>query len=103
MQVQEDVHDFLHMLELRHGVKLPPGRNPNIRFMAHLWEPLRVLPKPLLMYLTSEAVGLATDAALRVMGFKLHRCQVLRMKAAVLRHPGFAACSYRKTDRLICL
>ena len=68
---------FLHMLEQRHGVKLPPGRNPNIQFMAHLWEPLRVLPKPLLMYLTSEAVGLATDAALWAMGFKVHRCQVL--------------------------
>ena len=76
-QIQGDVDDFLQMLEQRHGVKLPPGRNPDIQFMAHLWEPLRVLPKPLLMYLTSEAMGLATDAALWAMGFKMHRCQVL--------------------------
>ena len=67
----------MSMLELRHCVSLPPGRNPDLSFMANLWEPLRVLQKPLLMYLTSEAVGVCTDAALWAMGFKCRRCQVL--------------------------
>ena len=92
------------MLELRHDLKIPaggallhscslwrsrhcvlahpshalPGRNPHLQFMACAWEDLRVLPKPLLMYLVAEAVGLCTDMTLWAMGFKLMRCQVRR-------------------------
>ena len=43
----------------------PPGTNPAIRPMAHLWEPLRVVPKPLAVPLFSEAGGALTRFLLR--------------------------------------
>ena len=62
------------------GYTFPPGRNNDIQFMGHLWEPLRVMHKPLAMHLTSEAVALATDASLFALGFKVYRCQASTLK-----------------------
>jgi hypothetical protein len=42
-----------------------PGTNPAVRPMAHLWEPLRVMPKPLAVPLFSEAGGALTRFLLR--------------------------------------
>lgn len=33
--------DLMAQLEKRYGRRLPPGYNPNLKFMSHLWEPLR--------------------------------------------------------------
>lgn len=38
----------------------PEGTNPHIYPMTHLWEPLRVMPKPLVVPLCSEGAGLLT-------------------------------------------
>ena len=60
----------------------PPGTNPGIRPMAHLWEPLRVVPKPLAVPLFSEAGGALTRLLLRrQVGFGLNptpRCSAWR-------------------------
>ena len=48
-------------------------RNPNISFMAHLWEDLRVLHKPLAVHLLSELGALGTHAWLRMHGFQRFR------------------------------
>ena len=40
-----------------------------LQFMAHLWEPLRVVHKPLAVHLVSEAWGLVTHSILLWMGF----------------------------------
>ena len=57
-------------------MSFPEGRNDGIRFMAHCWEDLRVLPKPLALHLASEAGALACHGALRALGFRHQSCQV---------------------------
>ena len=91
VQARQDVGIFLDWLELRHDVRIPRGRNPDLRFMASIWEPLRVLPKPLLMYLVAETMGLCTDAVLWGMGFKAMRCQVSPVAVAQLQSPSHGA------------
>ncbi|MCJ1422508.1 hypothetical protein MMC29_000388 [Sticta canariensis] len=76
--VQGEIEDYLHRLEKKHGHRFADGRNNDIEFMAHLWEPLRVMHKPLAMFLTSEVVSVLTDVSLFCMGFKLQRCQGFR-------------------------
>ncbi len=46
------------------------GRNPDINFMAHLWEPLRWIHTPLVLYMAAEAIWAATGVLLRVLGFR---------------------------------
>ena len=81
VQVQGDIEDYISRCELKFGYKFKEGYNPSLEFMAHLWEPLRVMHKPLAMLLTSEAVSLITDGTLFLMGFKVQRCQVGALQA----------------------
>lgn len=39
--MQRDVEDFVRLVEDEWNYPLEDGINPNIQFMAHLWEPLR--------------------------------------------------------------
>ena len=41
MQTQKSSQRFVAEVEKRWGVAFQPGRNPDLKFMAHLWEPLR--------------------------------------------------------------
>ena len=75
-QAREDIEEYIARCEEKFGYKFKPGRNPDLRFMAHLWEPLRVMHKPLCVVLTSETISLVTDGTLFCMGFKVQRCQV---------------------------
>lgn len=75
-QLQAATTLFVRQMEAEWGASFPEGRNPDIKFMAHIWEDLRVLPKPLALHLASEAASLAGAAALRFMGFRKDSCQV---------------------------
>lgn len=44
--------------------RFPEGFNAGVAPMTHLWEPLRVLPKPLAVHLASEVCGAATRGLL---------------------------------------
>ena len=61
---------FLAKVEREWGVKFPPGSNPGVTFMAHLWEPLRTCHKPLAIHLASESWGLCLRLLLKTMGFR---------------------------------
>jgi hypothetical protein len=67
------VVDTLHNLEVTFEVHIPDGYNDRLEFMAHLWQPLRVVHKPLLVHLFSEASVLLTHGCLLFMGFRRHR------------------------------
>ena len=64
------------MMEVKWNRVLPEGRNPDITFMAHVWEDLRVLPKPLALHLACEVMSMAGHALLRMLGFRMENCQV---------------------------
>lgn len=48
------------------NIKFPPGSNPELQLMGHLWEPLKVVHKPLFVHLASEMSVLLTHLALLV-------------------------------------
>ena len=90
-------------IEEKWGRQLPEGRNPDIRFMAHVWEDLRVLPKPLALHAGCEIISLLGHAVLRYMGFRMEGCQVCspcvsrltsggldmsQVRQAAVLHPG---------------
>lgn len=78
MQLQRATADFVRKMEQKWGASFPEGRNPDISFMAHCWEDLRVLPKPLALHLGSELISFFGRCLLRVMGFRMQTCQVSR-------------------------
>ena len=41
LQVQATVTEFAREVEAAYNISLTDGYNPDIRFMAHMWEPLR--------------------------------------------------------------
>jgi hypothetical protein len=43
-QMQRDVEAFVRLVEVEWNHPLEEGFNPDIHFMAHLWEPLRCVP-----------------------------------------------------------
>lgn len=47
-------------------ITFPPGSNPELQLMGHLWEPLKVVHKPLFVHIASEMSVLLTHLALLV-------------------------------------
>jgi hypothetical protein len=39
--LDSELEDIMVQLEAKYGRRLQPGYNPSLRFMSHLWEPLR--------------------------------------------------------------
>ena len=60
------------------------GRNPDVEFMAHLWEPLRWMHKPLTVYIFAECVWLGTDCLLRALGFRAYKHHNVRASERLL-------------------
>jgi len=61
---------FVDDVQATWGVAYPPGRNEGLSFMAHLWEPLRAVPKPLAVHAAAEVGVLSCRALLWGMGFR---------------------------------
>ena len=64
------VESVLADLEATFGVRIPEGYNPGLQFMAHLWQPLRVLHKPLAVHVGSEVLAVVSHASLQALGFR---------------------------------
>ncbi len=76
MQGRAQVAHFVTKCEETWSVKLLEGKNPDVFFMAHLWEPLRVYYKPLAVHLFSELAGATSRIWLLMLGFSLHQFEV---------------------------
>ena len=74
-EVQESARGlaYIAQIEQTFQLKLEEGRNPDVEFMAHLWEPLRWLHKPLAVYMLAECMGLTTSCLLHALGFRPFR------------------------------
>ena len=64
---------YIAQIEQTFQLRLEEGRNPDVQFMAHLWEPLRWLHKPLAVYMLAECMGLVTSCLLHALGFRAFR------------------------------
>jgi hypothetical protein len=75
MDVREQalVLQVLDALEATFEVKISPGYNEELCFMAHLWEPMRVVHKPLVVHVVSEASLVFSHIFLSALGFRRHR------------------------------
>lgn len=60
-------------LERIWGHRFAPGRAPGLRFMSHLWEPLRAEWRPLAFYAATELLALLARGAMAAMGFERRR------------------------------
>ena len=76
VQERKQADAYIERIEAKFGVHFLEGRNHDIEFMAHLWEPLRWIHKPLLVFLAAETMGLVTDIVLYAQGFRSHRHNV---------------------------
>jgi hypothetical protein len=56
-----------------HPCRALTGYNPNIKFMAHLWEPLQASYRPLAFYLAIELVAYCSSRYLKAKGFEQHK------------------------------
>ena len=73
---QAEVSDFVERIQERYATSFEPGRNPDLQFMAHLWEPLRVVHSPLALRLALEGMRLFTVLVLKVAGFRMGRVEI---------------------------
>ena len=61
---------LIRRIEDTFGMRFEEGRNPDIRFMAHLWEPLRWIHSPLVVYVAAEGLWMGSSLLLRALGFR---------------------------------
>ena len=57
---------FNQQLQDTFNVQFPKGSNPDLQLMQHLWEPLRVVHKPLMLHVVSEMSTFCTHLLLQV-------------------------------------
>ena len=111
MQDRTQVADFVTRCEKAWGINFLEGKNHNIAFMAHLWEPLRVHHKPLVVHLFSEVAGAASRLWLLMLGFRMHQHKVYRQRivsssveALAIPHMfDFDVHSQHEESRMFCL
>lgn len=66
-----ELEDIMVQLESKYGWRLQPGYNPSLRFMSHLWEPLRHMYR-------CEAVRVCLRAAAAVACWRAGRVPLSR-------------------------
>eukprot|EP01025_Chloroclados_australasicus_P062067 TRINITY_DN814_c0_g1_i4.p1 TRINITY_DN814_c0_g1~~TRINITY_DN814_c0_g1_i4.p1 ORF type:complete len:642 (-),score=23.88 TRINITY_DN814_c0_g1_i4:347-2272(-) len=78
-EMRQWVKNAVREIEDKWNFCFPEGYENNLQFMAHLHEPLRVLHKPLAMYLAMESVGMLSCAVLWTWGFRFQRVNGMLM------------------------
>ncbi|KAL4459101.1 hypothetical protein ABPG75_013966 [Micractinium tetrahymenae] len=64
------IRQFVDEVEAAWGVSFQPGFDPDLPFMAHVWEPLRTYHKPLIMFALTELLARAAHLLMFLMGFR---------------------------------
>eukprot|EP00892_Ulva_mutabilis_P009709 jgi/Ulvmu1/710/UM010_0082.1 len=68
-------------------ITFPTGSNPELQLMGHLWEPLKVVHKPLFVHIASEMSMLLTHLALLGLKFERYECMGFTYWASGLERP----------------
>lgn len=101
-ELQEQVKRTLERLEDKfdfHVPDVPEGpENKDLRFMCHLWEPLRVIHKPLIFIILMEACTGLSALILSILGFTKYSTPTFTYWAKNVKKPIklSVAVSFRK-------
>lgn len=91
LEQQEQVKDALIRLEAVFDFHVPDvaegPSNKDLRFMCHLWEPLRVIHKPLAFVIMMEACTGASSIILCILGFRKYSTPTFTYWAKNVRKP----------------
>uniref|UniRef100_A0A383VKF9 AB hydrolase-1 domain-containing protein n=1 Tax=Tetradesmus obliquus TaxID=3088 RepID=A0A383VKF9_TETOB len=71
--LEGELEDLVCQLECHAGRKVPAGYNADLRFMSHLWDPLRHVYRPLLFYVVMELLAGLCHVVLAAAGFQLQQ------------------------------
>ncbi|KAF6254461.1 hypothetical protein COO60DRAFT_1627872 [Scenedesmus sp. NREL 46B-D3] len=71
--LEDELEDLVCQLERHAGCKLPEGYNSELRFMCHLWDPLRHIYRPLVFYVVMELLAGLCHVVLAAAGFQLQQ------------------------------
>lgn len=85
-EMWKEVGDFVRIVEKTWNVHFQDGFNPDIKFMAHLWEPLRTLHTPLFVHIWCELLNLCCLCFLRALGFRQSICKGVKYWIRAARH-----------------
>jgi hypothetical protein len=75
-----------------HPLLPPPTSHAGLRFMSHLWEPIRHFWRPLSFYLWSEAMAGLTHVALTCAGFRARASRGVTYYVANMPQQARAGC-----------
>jgi hypothetical protein len=67
-----ELEAFLDDIEAVAGINLPPGYNPDLKFMRHLWDDVPHVYRPLVFYFVMELLEVLCHISLRATGFTKH-------------------------------
>ncbi|WIA11764.1 hypothetical protein OEZ85_011858 [Tetradesmus obliquus] len=93
-----ELEAMVQFIEATWDVTLTPGHNPSLRWMCHLWEPMKVWYEPLGFYLFMEAAALLGALALRAAGFKQSRWSGLTYYTRNMPHSSSHGSGSRRTS-----
>lgn len=72
-QQEHYLSEMVDELEDCWGFKLQPGYTPGIKFMGHLWEPLKAQWRPLVFYIGTDTISWLARHLLKRWGFQQHK------------------------------
>lgn len=91
LEQQEEVKQALLTLESTFDFHVPDvvegSCNKDLPFMCHLWEPLRVIHKPLVYVITMEASTVASSVILSLLGFSKYSTPTFTYWAKNVKKP----------------
>ncbi|NJR41909.1 MAG: hypothetical protein HC767_03885, partial [Akkermansiaceae bacterium] len=91
LERQEEVKQALLALESAFDFHVPDVEegpaNKDLRFMCHLWEPLRVIHKPLMFAILMEASTAASSVLLSILGFRKYSTTTFTYWARNVKNP----------------
>eukprot|EP00879_Flechtneria_rotunda_P023592 GHRR01024959.1.p1 GENE.GHRR01024959.1~~GHRR01024959.1.p1 ORF type:complete len:452 (+),score=112.94 GHRR01024959.1:201-1556(+) len=73
-----ELEDLIGQLEQQLGRKMPDGYNPQLRFMSHLWDPLKHVYRPFLFYVVMEVGAWLCYVTILAAGFQSYELNGVR-------------------------
>lgn len=90
-QEHKDLNGFVQEIQKRFGILFLKGYNSKVQHMAHLFEDLKVVYKPLCIHLLFEMPHLCTPVVLTLLGFRKFHASTFSYWGRSLTHGTHAS------------